>query len=174
MPVSQGNNHPAVHKLARTFGRSVIEAACSSGQTILTIGRNDIGLVCRFLRDDHDLRYDHLSDLCGVDYQDKKPTRFEVVYQLYSSMLGDRLCIRVGVAGGDRVPTVTDVWPAADWLERECWEMFGIYFDRHPDVRRLHTLDEYGGFPLRKDFPLRGTVEIVEVAEGGVTWRPRS
>lgn len=169
-----GCRHPAVVKLADAFAGVVIAVGCSCGQTTLTVALNAISDVCRFLRDDPDLQYDHLCDLCGVDYTGSKPVRFEVVYQLYSSTRDDRLCICLAVDDGGRVPTLTGVWPGANWLERECWEMFGIYFDRHPDVRRLLTLDAYGGFPLRKDFPLLGTREIAGPGEGGVTWRTRS
>ena len=172
--MSAGNEHPAVKKLGKAFPGIVRDVIVGFGETAIMVHRTDLAKVCWFLRDDRDLKYDHLSDMCGVDYLGKKDTRFEVVYQLYSTKTHDRLRIKVAVHEGERVPTVSKVWKSANWLERECWEMFGIFFDNHPDLRRLLTIDEYEGYPLRKDFPLMGKNEIAEGIEGGVKWRKRA
>lgn len=137
------------------------------------VAKEDIEKVCRYLKDDEILRFDHLSDLCGVDYLGRKEPRFEVVYNLYSTKTHERLRLKINVPEGESVPTVTSVWAGADWFERECWEMFGIDFAGHPDLRRLLTIEEFEGYPLRKDFPLLGKTEIVAGTEGGVEWRRR-
>ena len=172
--MSAGNEHPAVKKLGQTFPGLVKDVIVGFGETAIIVDRTDLAKVCWFLRDDRELKYDHLSDMCGVDYFGKKDARFEVVYQLYSTKTHDRLRIKVPVREGERMPTVSYVWKSANWLERECWEMFGIYFDNHPDLRRILTIDEFDGYPLRKDFPLMGKTEIAEGIEGGVKWRKRA
>ncbi len=171
--MSEANQHLAIKKLEQAFPGVVKNVIVGFGETAIVVDKSDVAKVCWFLRDDPDLKYDHLSDLCGVDYLGKKAVRFEVVYQLYSTKTRDRLRIKVAVSEGQRVPTVSKVWKGANWLERECWEMFGIYFDNHPDLRRLLTIDEFDGYPLRKDFPLMGKTEIAEGIEGGVKWRKR-
>jgi NADH-quinone oxidoreductase subunit C len=171
--MSQGNEHPAVKTLEQTFPGVVKNVGVAFGETAIMVDKSDLAKVCWVLRDNAELSYDHLSDLCGVDYLGKKDARFEVVYQLYSTKTHERLRIKVPVNEGERVPTVCNVWAGANWLERECWEMFGVFFDNHPDLRRLLTIDEYEGYPLRKDFPLMGKTEIAEGIEGGVKWRKR-
>ncbi|HAY22352.1 MAG TPA: NADH-quinone oxidoreductase subunit C, partial [Desulfobacterales bacterium] len=107
------------------------------------------------------------------DYQGKKDKRFELVYQLYSTRTHQRLRLKTEVDENERVPTMTGIWKAADWPERECHEMFGIEFEVHPDLMRLLTIEEFDGFPLRKDYPLLGKAEIVAGHEGGLQWRKR-
>ncbi len=120
------------------------------------------------LRDDPDLRYGQLIDLCGIDYADYQDgtsghTQFAVVYQLLSLRHNRRLRVRV-FAVGDEFPTVATVaglWPVADWFEREAFDLFGIVFEGHPDLRRILTDYGFIGHPMRKDFPLNGTVEVI-------------
>ena len=112
--------------------------------------------VCRFLRDDADLRFDSLRDLCGADYY-RPDDRFEVIYNIYSLPNKTRLRLKIRVDESDlHVPTVTGVWTGANWLERETYDMYGIVFDGHPDMRRIYMPEEFEHFPLRKDFPLMG------------------
>ena len=124
----------------------------------LTIVLRKIGLVevCRFLHDDPQLSFDSLRDLCGADYY--RPTeRFEVIYNLYSLKNKFRLRLKVRVDESDlNVPTVTGIWPAANWNERETYDMFGIQFTGHPDHRRIYMPEDFEHYPLRKDFPLMG------------------
>jgi len=171
--MSEGSEHPAVQKLEKAFPGIVKQVMTGFGQTAIMVHKSDLAKACWFLRDDPDLRYDHLANMCGVDYLGKKEPRFELVYQLYSTKNHDRFRLKVAVASGERVSSVHKIWKSANWFERECWEMFGIYFDNHPDLRRLLTIDEFGGYPLRKDFPLMGKAEIAEGIEGGVKWRKR-
>jgi NADH-quinone oxidoreductase subunit C len=117
--------------------------------------REDLLPVARALRDRPDLRYVFLAELTAVDYQPREP-RFELVYLLVSLEHRHRLRLKVRLQGDDaRVQTVSGVWRAANWLEREVWDLFGIVFDGHPDPRRLLMPEDWEGFPLRKDYPVQ-------------------
>ena len=111
--------------------------------------------VCQFLAADSALSFDFLTDICGVDYPDREK-RFEVVYHLYSMKRKTRLRLKTSVGEGESLSTVESVWKAATWFEREVYDMFGVAFEGHGDLRRLLTWDGYEGHPLRKDFPLKG------------------
>ncbi|MFQ5534422.1 MAG: NADH-quinone oxidoreductase subunit C [Sphingomonadales bacterium] len=111
--------------------------------------------LCSFLKHDPALRFDFLSDMCGVDHHPERP-RFEVVYHLYSIPFNSRLRIKCRFDEPPHVPSVTGVWSTANFHEREAFDMYGIMFDGHPDLRRIYMWDEFEGYPLRKDFPLRG------------------
>jgi NADH-quinone oxidoreductase subunit C len=126
--------------------------------------------IARALRDHPSLRFDFLAELTAVDRHPLEP-RFEVMYILVSTAHAIRARMKVRLNGDDaRVPTVTGVWPAANWLEREVWDMFGIMFDGHPDLRRLLMPDDWQGYPLRKDYPVQirkavSTGEPLQVTE---------
>ena|SRR5579864_1924808 len=123
--------------------------------TAVVVSRDDVPAVARALRDDSELAFAVLSELTAVDFWPREP-RFEIVYLLLSVAYRRRLRLKVRLPGSDaRISTVTDVWPAANWLEREVWDMFGITFDRHPDPRRLLMPEDWEGFPLRKDYPVQ-------------------
>ena len=139
------------------FGTALGEPATFRGETSLTVDRGSIVALCEFLRDDEPLAFDFLADLCGVDRHPSAP-RFEVVYHLYSVRHGHRLRLKVPLAEEDPViDSVTGVWETADWHERECFDLFGIRFRNHPDLRRILLPEDFEGHPLRKDFPLEGT-----------------
>jgi len=148
-----------VSKTRQAFPAAVLAAEESLGWPTLTLQRERIREVCQFLHDDPDLEFTYLSDLCGVDYPDRNP-RFEVVYHLYALSRRLRVRLKVGVpAESCSLPSVVSVWPSANWLEREIYDMYGITFTGHPDLRRILTPDGFEGYPLRKDFPLRGKRE---------------
>ncbi len=115
--------------------------------------------VLSFLRDDVSCRFKQLVDICGVDFPERTP-RFEVVYNLLSLINNTRVRVKIEADEKTPVPSVTDVFSSANWWEREAWDMFGIYFSNHPDLRRILTDYGFEGHPLRKDFPLTGYVEI--------------
>ena len=139
------------------FGTALGEPKTFRGETSLTVDRGSIVALCEFLRDDDTLAFDFLADLCGVDRHPVAP-RFEVVYHLYSVRHGHRLRVKVALGEEDPViDSVTAVWETADWHERECFDLFGIRFRNHPDLRRILLPDDFEGHPLRKDFPLEGT-----------------
>ncbi len=119
---------------------------------------NKLEDVLKILRDDQGLRFRQLTDLTAVDYPEREK-RFEVVYQLLSTAQNSRVRVYVCVDEDEVVPSVTELFSSANWAEREVWDMFGIYFSGHPDLRRLLTDYGFEGHPLRKDFPLTGYVE---------------
>ena len=120
---------------------------------------HDLLYVLKTLRDDPILQFRQLSDLTAVDYPEQID-RFEVVYQMLSIALNARLRVVTNVADGAIVPSVIELFASANWAEREVWDMFGIFFSGHPDLRRLLTDYGFEGHPLRKDFPLTGYVEV--------------
>jgi len=145
-----------VASLQQEVPRATFEAAPTVDlQTTIYVSRDDVPAVARALRDRPELRYSLLAELTAVDYHPREP-RFELVYLLVSLEHRNRLRLKVRLQGPDaRVQTVTGVWPAANWLEREVWDLFGITFDGHPDPRRLLMPEDWDGFPLRKDYPVQ-------------------
>jgi len=124
-------------------------------QTTFYAHRDDVAQLARALRHDPTLAFDLLAEVTAVDFWPREP-RFEVVYTLVSLAHKHRLRVKVRLHGDDaRIVTVSDVWPAANWLEREVWDLFGIAFDGHPDPRRLLMPEDWEGHPLRRDFPIQ-------------------
>ena len=141
------------------FGASIVETHDYRGDDTAVVDRAAITDVLRFCRDEPALGFDMLSDLTAVDYA-KFPgredgPRFEVVYHLYSTAHNHRLRLKVRVDEDDAVvPSAVALWPIANWFEREVWDMFGVRFADHPDLRRLLLYEEFVGHPLRKDYPI--------------------
>lgn len=129
------------------------------GDDELQVAAPDIARVLTYLRDEPGLRFAQMVDLCAVDYPER-PSRFEVVYHLLSVVHNRRVRVKVAVPEDTPVPSVVEVFPAAGWYEREVWDLFGIAFDGHPDLRRILTDYGFQGHPLRRDFPLSGKVEV--------------
>jgi NADH-quinone oxidoreductase subunit C len=115
--------------------------------------------VIKFLRNDSACAFEQLTDICGADYPDREP-RFDVVYHLLSVSRNQRIRVKIRVGEGDVVPSISSLYSAANWYEREAWDLYGIYFSDHPDLRRILTDYGFEGHPLRKDFPLTGYVEM--------------
>jgi NADH-quinone oxidoreductase subunit C len=128
------------------------------GRTIL-VRRESIAEVLQFLRDDPACRFTQLVDLCGVDYPHRRE-RFEVVYHLLSHVHNKRIRLALATDEDTPVPSVTRVFPNANWYEREAFDMYGIFFSDHPDLRRLLTDYGFHGHPMRKDFPMSGYTEV--------------
>lgn len=153
-----------IEKLFASRGGRLAEQV---GELTLTLPREGMLEALRFLRDDYDLRFEQLIDLCGVDYSawaggETWPHRFAVVYHLLSVSKNQRLRVRI-FAEDDAWPMVDSVvslWPSANWYEREAFDLFGIVFQGHPDLRRILTDYGFVGHPFRKDFPLTGHVEM--------------
>ena len=141
------------------LGSQVLEARIAFGELTLTVGRERIIDILRALRDAPECRFEVLLDICGVDWPER-PDRFDVVYHLLSPRLNQRVRVKAATDEQAAVPSAIPVVPAANWYEREAYDMYGILFSGHPDLRRLLTAYGFQGFPLRKDFPLTGYVEV--------------
>jgi len=137
----------------------VVSARISLGELIVIVQRPSIVRVATFLRDDANCQFKQLIDLCGVDHPDREQ-RFEVVYNLLSLKHNLRIRVKVLTDEDTPVPSIAEVYSAAPWFEREAWDLYGIYFSDHPDLRRILTDYGFEGHPLRKDFPLTGYVEL--------------
>jgi NADH-quinone oxidoreductase subunit C len=148
------SGHELVQRLRQEFGDAVIEAKQFLGQLSLLIQDSQIVEVCRFLRVLEPLRFNYLSDLTCVHRPDQVETPFQVVYNLYSIPANERVRLKVNLPEGGTVDSVTGVWPSANWLEREVYDLFGIIFNNHPDLRRILLPADWQGHPLRKDYPL--------------------
>ncbi len=146
-------------ELRQRFGNGIVETHAHRGDHTAVAARGVLLDVLRFCRDEPALAFDMLTDLTAVDYL-KYPgredgPRFEVVYHLYSVGENHRLRVKVRVDEDDAVvPTAVGLWPIANWFEREVWDMFGVRFEGHPDLRRLLLYEEFVGHPLRKDYPI--------------------
>ena len=147
--------------------------ACEVGASVdfatLYVGRERLVDTCRALRDAPALRFDVLVEVTAADYFPRTP-RFEIVYHLLSIPNRSRLRLKVRASESDAVPTVQAIWRSAGWLEREVWDMFGVVFDGHPDLRRLLMPDDWEGHPQRKDYPVQirkpaQTYEPLEISE---------
>jgi NADH-quinone oxidoreductase subunit C len=144
---------------AAVLSQDIVKSETIHGELILWVRREAIVKVLTFLRDDPRCLFKVLVDLCGVDYP-QRPERFEVVYNLLSLHHNQRIRVKVTTDEQTPVPSVTGVFSTANWFEREAWDLFGIYFSDHPDLRRILTDYGFEGHPLRKDFPLTGYVEV--------------
>lgn len=141
------------------LGAAVLSSEIAFGELTVWAEPARIGDVLRFLRDDPDCRFVCFIDICGADYPEREK-RFDVVYHLLSPYKNARIRVKVKTDEATPVPTVIDVFPAADWFERETFDLYGVLFDGHPDLRRILTDYGFSGHPLRKDFPLTGHVEV--------------
>jgi NADH-quinone oxidoreductase subunit C len=141
------------------LGDVILSSTIAHGQLTVTVAREHIVAVVAKLRDDDGCRFEVLIDICGVDYPARE-RRFDVVYHLLSVRRNLRLRIKLETDETTSVPSVVEVFPTANWFEREAYDMYGILFSGHPDLRRLLTDYGFQGYPLRKDFPLTGYVEM--------------
>jgi len=162
---------PLADALQRAVPAAAVELAPSVDRhTTLYVARDALAPAARVLRDQPDLAFAVLVELTAVDFWPREP-RFEVVYVLVSLTNRQRLRMKVRLHADDaRVATVSGIWPGANWLEREVWDLFGIVFDGHPDLRRLLMPEDWEGYPLRKDYPVQihktpGYVEPLQVSE---------
>ena len=147
-------NNRAVIKLKEKFASSLLDVKEFRGEVTVTVKKEDIIAVCRFLKTE--LSYDMLTDVTAVDYLGLEP-RFMMVYNLYSIPNKDRLRVKAPVTEGDcTVDSLSVLWNSANWLEREVYDLFGVIFNNHPDLRRILMTEDWVGHPLRKDYPLQG------------------
>ena len=146
---------PVLQLIQQQLGARVLQALQAHGDAIIILDRAGLRDSFRILKEDPRLAFDFLSDITAVDYWQKKEPRFEVVYQITSLKNRRRLRVRVPVPENDpAVESLTPLWRGANFLEREVWDLFGIRFSGHPDLRRILLYDEFQGHPLRKDYPV--------------------
>jgi NADH-quinone oxidoreductase subunit C len=151
---ADASNNKLVQKLKAKFDGALLEAVEFIGQVSIRIEPGRIVEVCNFLRDDAETKFNYLSDLTCVHYPLGPERPLEIVYNLYSISRNERVRLKVALAEGASVDSVTDVWPSANWMEREVYDLFGVSFRNHPDLRRILLPPDWEGHPLRKDYPL--------------------
>jgi len=144
---------PLVDELHKRFPGAVIESIIFRNMPSLTVVKESLLALCRFLHSEEGGAYTLLTDETAVDYP-KREKRFEIIYHLYSFKQNHRLRLKVKVGDGETVPSVVGIWPTANWLEREVYDMFGIEYEGHPDLRRILLPEDWTGHPLRKDYDI--------------------
>jgi NADH-quinone oxidoreductase subunit C len=151
--------HELADHVATAFPRAVSGSEIRHRELSVRVAQEALADVLRFLRDDPKCQFTILCDICGVDFPDRL-VRFEIVYNLLSMSLNQRIRLKVETNEGDPVSSATEVFSSAGWWEREAWDLFGIHFAGNPDLRRILTDYGFEGHPMRKDFPLTGYVEV--------------
>ena len=151
VPVQTPLNNELVGRVRAKFGTALVEAIEDRKQAILTVECAKLAEIAQYLRDEE--KFDLLSVLTAVDWP-KRDKRFDVVLNLYSFAKNERLRVKARAGDGEQVPSVAGVWPTANWLEREAFDMFGIIFAGHPNLTRILLPDEWQGYPLRKDYDI--------------------
>lgn len=178
VPHRGGAMNPSVDALRTQFGGAIARAEVVWGETTVYVQREKLGEICAWLQADASQSYEYLSDVTAVEYRD--PMRpIEVVWHIRSIKFRRFLRIKVELPKDGKtplsVPSVWPVWKGADWLERECYDMFGIRFEGHPDLRRILMWEQYKeGFPLRKDFPMRGRFSRSEQLKQALSANPEA
>ncbi|MEW6127105.1 MAG: NADH-quinone oxidoreductase subunit C [Acidobacteriota bacterium] len=145
---------PFIDKIKAKFGDAISEAVATYGQKIVRVKKATYHELLEFLHDDPDSEFDMLADLTAMHYPAKAGEEFDIVAQLYSTTKNQRLRVKTAVADGEDAPSVTDIWEGANWMEREAYDMFGVKFSGHPDMRRILLPEDWPGFPLRKEYPI--------------------
>jgi NADH-quinone oxidoreductase subunit C len=161
-PPPAGVEPPAfITSLQAAIPGGVSQISYFVGDWTIIVPVAQIAAVGRHLRDAPDASFDFCSDVTATDWPSRAEGRFDVVYCLYSTRLRHRIRVKIKVAEHQPIPSATALWPAANWLEREVWDMFGVNFTGHPDRRRILMPDDWQGFPQRKDYPLEGPGELL-------------
>ena len=153
------SNEGVVEAVKAAVGGAFVDVKDSVGEISITVTRDGLLAAMVALRDTPGLEYQQLMEIAGVDYPERAE-RFEVCYHLLSLTQNRRIRVKVVADEDTPVPSVTGIWPVANWLEREVYDMYGVLFDNHPDLRRILTDYGFQGHPQRKDFPLTGYVEL--------------
>lgn len=143
-----------VDRLREHFGDRILETSDAFGDHEVVVSDGDWAEVAKFLRDDESVLMDHFTDLTAVDHPERPSERFDVLLLMRASSTGARIRVRTRLDEGKKLASLASVWPAANWAEREAYDMFGIEFTDHPDLRRILLYEEFVGYPLRKDYPI--------------------
>jgi NADH-quinone oxidoreductase subunit C len=145
---------PLIDRIKARFAGAITESVATLGQQILRVSKESYLELCRYLRDDEESQFDMCADLTAVHWPDRKGEEFEIVVQLYSISNNRRLRVKTNIADGEDCPSITGVWAGANWMERETYDMFGVRFEGHPDLRRILLPPDWPGNPLRKEYPI--------------------
>lgn len=156
-----------VERLSTEFGERILETSDAFGEHEVTVAPGDWVAVAEYTLRDEALQMDHFIDVTAIDYPERKGARFDVTLTTRSSVHGHRLRIRTRVDEGAKLATVSHLWLGANWAEREVYDMFGVEFDGHPDLRRILMYEEFVGHPLRKDYPIDKTQPLVPYRDVG-------
>lgn len=143
-----------IDRIKERFGGAITEAVATLGQQILRVKKDSYIELCHYLHDDEETLFDMCTDLTAVHWPERAGQEFDVVIFLYSTTKNRRLRVKVSLADGEACPSVTPKWAGADWMEREAFDMFGIRFEGHPDLRRILLPEDWPGYPLRKEYPI--------------------
>lgn len=144
---------PLLDELQKRFPGTISDAVIFRNQPSVTVAKEVLWGVCEFLKSEEGGAYTLLTDETAVDYP-KREKRFEIIYHLYSFQRNDRLRLKVLAGEGEKVPSVSAIWPTANWLEREVFDMFGVQYEGHPQLKRILLPEEWTGHPLRKDYDI--------------------
>jgi len=151
--INQERNQLVVKKLKAQFNDAILSAELQADMLCIHVKKEEIQNLFQFLRDDKELQFNFLTTLCGMHYPEKE--QLGVVYHIHSFVNNQRIRIKTDTdINNPTIPTITTIWPSANWMERETFEFFGIQFEGHPNLVRILNVDDFVGFPLRKDFPL--------------------
>jgi NADH-quinone oxidoreductase subunit C len=145
---------PFVDRIKKRFGEAITEAVATLGQQVLRVKKQSYTELCRFLHDDEEALFDMCTDLTAVHWPDRAGQEFDIVVLLYSVANNRRLRVKTAIAEGETCQSVTSIWSGADWMEREVYDMFGVRFEHHPDLRRILLPPDWPGYPLRKEYPV--------------------
>lgn len=159
---------PFIPALQAALPGAVTALSYYLGDWTIIVPAREIVATAQYLHDAPEAQFDYLSDLTASDWPPRTDARFDVVYCLYSIRLRHRVRLKVRVSERDPLPSVTGIWPGANWLEREVWDMFGVHFTGHPDRRRILMPEDWQGHPQRKDYPLEGPGELL--MENPIDW----
>ena len=154
-----------VDRLQTQFAERVLEASDAFGDHEVVVAMKDWAEVAEFLKSDAELQMDHFIDLTAIDYPERESARFDLVLTMRSSVNSARIRLRTYVKEGEEPATLSATWAGANWAEREVWDMFGIKFNGHPDMRRILLYEEFVGHPLRKDYPIDKAQPLVPYRE---------
>ncbi len=143
-----------ISKIKNKFGDAITETVATYGQKIVRVKKDAYHELCQFLCEDADAAFDMLTDLTATHHPDKAGEEFDIIAQLYSTSKNERLRVKTAISEAEAATSVTDIWEGANWMERETYDMFGMKFNGHPDLRRILLPEDWPGFPLRKEYPI--------------------
>jgi NADH-quinone oxidoreductase subunit C len=155
-----------LERLQQQFGAAILETHSQFGDDTAVVDAARWKEIARFLRDDERCGMDHFIDLTAVDYRGRREPRFEVVLHVRSMEKLHRIRLKARVGEPPKIDSLCEVWSGANWFERECFDMFGVEFAGHPDLRRILMYEEFVGYPLRKDYPAQKTQPLIPYREG--------